>query len=52
MPGPFLCAEFGLENVREKYFFEKLFDAPFLNVAGETFPGDQNGSVFDGRLIA
>ena len=29
-----------------------LFDAPFLSVAGETFPGDPNGSVFDGRLIA
>ena len=29
-----------------------LFDAPFLSVAGETFPGDPDGSVFDGRLIA
>ena len=29
-----------------------LFDAPFLSVAGEKFPGDPNGSVFDGRPIA
>ena len=29
-----------------------LFDAPFLSVAGETFPGDPDGSVFDGRLNA
>ena len=52
MPGPFLCAGAGLENVCDERFFINLFDAPFLSVAGEKFPGDPDGSVFDGRLIA